>query len=221
MLRPSALFPRIALALAMLTACSSVDEDQEPSATSSACEELLGSAGIEWLHSGTHDGESVRMGGRHSVAAASSLFRGQVENWTPGRKGIPSYAEAEVCTAAGPGGKVAIEYGPSILPFDSPITGTTGAKLIETPVSSDVRLLQRITDGNVEYVVFVTCKVPGTPAAQKNDVPLEGIMSDTLTGDASARTHFRHLLHSAQVMTDALDCENDPTVPGEPPASVK
>ncbi|MFF3244371.1 hypothetical protein ACFYWY_11720 [Streptomyces sp. NPDC002870] len=69
--------------------------------------------------------------------------------------------------------------------------------------------------------MFIKCKIPGTPAKQESGVPIEGSMSDTLTGDTSARTHFTHLPHSARVVAKSFGCQNKPVVPFEPPASVK
>lgn len=223
--------PIAVMALVLLTgACTSGndggDATADATAEQAACGELLGDAGVKWVESRTGGAGSVRMTSHHDLEKARSMLSGQIKNWEPGRKGIPFYAESDVCrvTAAadGPGSELALDYRPSILPFDAPITGSTDSELTETPVNSDVRLLRRVADGDdVQYVVFVTCKLPGTPAQQENAVPIEGRMTDTLTGDTGTRTRFTHLLHSAQVMTGKLDCQNKPVIPAEPPASVK
>ncbi|MER7999342.1 hypothetical protein [Streptomyces sp. NPDC095613] len=223
------------MALVLLTgACTSDNAGEEPTANATAdatagqatCGELLGDAGVKWLESRTGGAGAVRLTSDHGLEKARSMLSGQIRNWEPGRKGVPSYAESDVCRVTGdddgPAGELAIDYRPSILPFDAPITGSTDSDLTETPVNSDVRLLRRVADGEEDqYVVFVTCKLPGTPEQQENAVPIEGTMTDSLTGDTGTRARFTHLLHSAQVMTGGLDCQNEPVIPAEPPASVK
>jgi hypothetical protein len=89
-----------------------------------------------------------------------------------------------------------------------------------TEVNSDVRLVHgKDADGATRYRVYVRCKIAGTPAQQESEVPIEGLMTDTLTGDTDARVHLTRLLHSAKVVADAFDCVNKPVVPEEPPAS--
>lgn len=207
------------------TATADASATAEATAEGATCRELLGDAGVKWLESGTGGAGTVHMKSRHDLEQARSMLSGQIENWEPGKKGIPTYAESDVCGVTAdsdPGGELALEYRPSILPFDAPITGSTDSDLTETPVNSDVRLLRRVADGDdVQYTVFVTCKLPGTPAQQENAVPIEGRMTDTLSGDTGERARFTYLLHSARVMTGQLGCENKPVVPAEPPASVK
>lgn len=232
MLRPAAAFPVMALMVLATAACTSDNGGADPTSTKGAgqaaeqatCRELLGDAGVKWLESRTGGPGKVRMESRHDLQKARTMFQGQAGNWEPGRKGIPSYAESDVCRAradAGGPGELSLEYRPSILRFDAPITGSTDSERTATPVSSDVRLLHRVDGNEVQYIVFIKCKVPGTPAQQENAVPIEGRMTDTLTGDTGIRTHFAHLLHSAQLVTRTFNCQNKPVVPAEPPASVK
>jgi hypothetical protein len=178
-----------------------------------------------WLEKQGGEPGSVRFESLYDVSKASSLFRDQAKDWRPGMK-VPSWFEADVCIAgardAGISGEFYLKYGPSILPFDEPITGSTigGSELIEVPVNTDVRLLKRIGDNDIQYVVFVRCGIRGAKEGQLNGLPLEGYLFDTLT-DSDERVHFTHLLHSAKVMAKAIGCENKPVVPAEPPASVK
>lgn len=226
MLRRAAGFPVMALILLATAACTSDkgSADSTGAKEKATCRELLGDAGEKWLESRTGGPGKVRMESHHDLEKARSMFQGQVRNWEPGRKGIPSYAESDVCRVraeAGGPGELGLDYRPSILRFDAPFTGSTDNELIETPVNSNVRLLHRVDGNEVQYIVFIRCKVPGTPAQQENGVPIEGRMTDTLTGDTGARSHFTHLLHSAQVVAKAFNCQNKPVVPAEAPASVK
>lgn len=218
--------PVLALLLLGMAACTADKSEDSAAAEQATCRELLGSAGMNWLEERTGGPGKARMKSNIDLKKARSLFYEQVGNWDPDSTGTPSFAEADVCRASmdvnDPGKELAIEYGPSILAFDVPFpdSGKEGKPTV-TPVNSDVRLIRRPFDDEVRYFVFIKCKIPGTPAKQENGVPIEGSMSDTLTGDTSARTHFTHLLHSARVVAKSFGCQNKPVVPFEPPASVK
>ncbi|MEV4684775.1 hypothetical protein [Streptomyces kurssanovii] len=189
--------------------------------TAKACREILGDAGVGWLQDGVGKGGELTMSSTNDLEDARLSFRSQLRDWTPERKGTPYYSAPSFCTATDGFGEFSLEFGPSILPLDAPISGENEDGLIVTPVNSDVRLLLKLGAVDVSYHVFVGCKIPGTPAQQKNDVPLEGQMRDGVNGNSSARVHFTHLLHSAKVMTKAIGCENKPVIPAEPPSSVK
>lgn len=176
---------------------------------------------------GPHGGKA-RLKVPDDLKSARALFYRQVENWGPEDTGAPTFQRADVCLArtdvADAKKQLEIRYGPSYFTFDTPLdeVSAAGDKAIETPVNSDVKLVHgKDRDGGVSYRVYVKCKIPGTPAKQENEIPVEGRLTDTLTGDTGARVHLTHLLHSAKVVADSFGCENKPVVPDEPPASVE
>ncbi|MGW7464078.1 hypothetical protein ACWGJT_05085 [Streptomyces xantholiticus] len=201
--------------------CAGEQEASSPQVTAKACREILGDAGFRWLRGGVDEGGDLTMSSNYDLEDARLSFRSQLRGWTPERKSTPYYSAPRFCTASDGFGEFSLEFGPSVLPLDAPISEGIDDGLIETPVNSDVRLLRTLGDVGESYYVFVGCKVPGTPAQQKNDVPLEGQMRDGVHGNSSARVHFTHLLYSAKVMAKAIGCENKPAIPAEPPASVK
>ncbi|HET6357242.1 hypothetical protein [Streptomyces sp.] len=195
-------------------------------AEDSTCNELLGEAGLKWL--------KERMGGKarlkviDDLERARALFYRQVVNWGPEDTGARTFQRADVCLArtdvTDSRKQLEIRYGPSYFTFDAPFDKASEASPAQTVtrVNSAVKLVHgKDRDGIVRSRVYVKCKIPGTPAKQENDIPIEGQLTDTLTGDTGARVHLTHLLHSAKVMADTLDCQNKPDVPAEPPASLK
>lgn len=199
-------------------------EDAAPD--DSTCNELLGNAGLKWLKD--HTGGKARLKVPDDLKSARALFYRQVENWDPEKTGVRIFQRADVCLArtnvADERRELEIRFGPSYFTFDTRFddVSSTGDKTVETLVNSDVKLVHgKDNEGVVRYRVYVKCKIPGTPAKQENEIPIEGLMADTLTGDTGARVHLTRLLHSAKVVADSFDCENKPVVPAEPPASVK
>ena len=197
-------------------------------ADDSTCNELLGEAGLKWLKERTGGPGKVQLKNTDDLKKARSLFYQQVENWGPEDSGVPTFLDADVCRVRtdveNHKKELAFRYGPSGLPFGFPFDKASTVRPAQTvtAVNSAVKLVHgKDRDGGVSYRVYVKCKIPGTPAKQENDIPIEGQLTDTLTGDTSARVHLTHLLHSAKVMADNLDCQNQPVVPAEPPASVK
>ncbi|MER6999261.1 hypothetical protein [Streptomyces sp. NPDC000410] len=201
--------------------------DEEATPDDSTCKELLGESGLNWLEDRT--GGKARLKVKEDLKSARALFYRQVENEYPEASKYPMFRKATVCRsrtgATNPQKELEIRVGPSFFPFDTDFdeTSRSGEKTIETPVNSDVKLvLGKDWDRSTTlYRVYVTCKIPGTPAQQANEIPIEGTMTDTLTGETSLRVHYTHLLQSAKVMADNFGCENKPVVPAEPPASVK
>lgn len=226
-MRRALALPALASLLLVASACTNESGDST-AAKESTCKELLGDAGLKWLEDRTRGPGKARLKSTDDLKTARSLFYKQVESWDRDSTGIPSFVTADVCKArtevADSGKQLKILYGPSLFPFDFPFdeNSEVSAMPTVTPVNSAVKLVHgKDGDGTVSYRVYVKCKIPGTSAKQENEVPIEGELADTLTGDTSARVHFTHLLHSAQVMADNLDCQNKPTIPAEPPASVK
>ncbi|MFK4224220.1 hypothetical protein [Streptomyces sp. NPDC019890] len=192
----------------------------------STCNELLGNAGLKWIEERT--GGKVRLKVVDDLKKARSLFYQQVENWGPDDSGARTFLRADTCLArtdvTNAEKQLEIRYGPSYFRFDAPFDKASEVSPAQTvtPVNSTVKLVHgKDRDGMVRYRVYVKCKIPGTSPKQENEVPIEGQLTDTLTGDTGARVHLTHLLHSAKVMADNLDCQNKPVVPAEPPASVK
>jgi hypothetical protein len=215
-----------ALALVLLgavacTAGEGGEEDPPPAtADASACDAVLGDAGVAWLKDLT--GGAARPEAGDDLDKARSLFHRQVKAWGPDDSGARTFLRADLCRVTGGAGRFEVRYGPSYFPFDEPFDKASDVSPAQTvtEVNSDVRLVHgKDADGATRYRVYVRCKIAGTPAQQESEVPIEGLMTDTLTGDTDARVHLTRLLHSAKVVADAFDCVNKPVVPEEPPAS--
>lgn len=210
--------------LAMLLgvgACSPGTSSESTDDNAATCEDMLGNAGIDWLKERTGP-DRLRMESDVDLAEARSLFYSQMRNWDPKNTKYFPFAHADMCLAKRKGvGEefFTLRYTRSRGPL-SRVTVQEG--FTKTPVNADVAL----THGNMPtvgdiYTVYIRCQIPGAPAEQKERLPVTGEIIDTLTGDTNARVHFTHLLHSAKVMADNLDCQNKPTIPAQPPASVK
>ncbi|MFE2035887.1 hypothetical protein ACFXBB_22035 [Streptomyces scopuliridis] len=224
MRRPFVLAAFISLLLGASACTERTKESAAPD--QSACEELLGDAGLKWLESRTGGPGKVHTKSTDGLDKARSLFYTTAEKWdTDGTTAI-SFPSADVCEArvdtANPERQLSFRYGPSTL-FDFPFrkASSTGERTT-VPVNSDVVMTYNRPnhEGAVSYRIFVTCKIPGTSAGQENEIPLTGELTDTLTGETSTRVHLTRLLHSARVMAKTFDCQNNPVVPAEPPASV-
>ncbi|MFC4608365.1 hypothetical protein ACFO9E_11120 [Streptomyces maoxianensis] len=216
-------FSAISLAVTALvltaTSCSSGDDTSTSAAD--GCEEALGDSGVEWVesHTDVDGGGELDRGGVDLEEARAQHYK-QVESG--GSDG--SHWSSELCAMtafdAGKKKELRVEFGPSSLPFDFQVKGAEDGTV--TPVNSDVKLHQvEDSKGVVQYGVYVKCKIPGTAPDQETETPLAGVMADTLTSGTSARDHMKYLLHSARAMADALDCQNKPTIPAEPPAAVQ
>lgn len=210
-------------------ACSSgeVNENDSPATSRDACERVIGKPGVEWIKSSVPTGE-VAMNGPGGLDEARVLFQKQMKEWVPNEAEVPSFLRSEVCRASVKpkkrGEYLAIEYGASIFPFDSPFDRhRAGEKdLTEIRVNSDVKMVYgKDRLGPVHYRIYVKCGVAGAADGQEKEVPLEGDMVDTLTGNTETRVHLKHLLHSAEAVTHAFACRNNPDIPKEVPASVK
>ncbi|MEU6706254.1 hypothetical protein [Streptomyces wuyuanensis] len=226
----------LAVVLLCVGACTSdkgKNTDADAAPDDSTCRELLGDAGLKWLEERT--GDKARLKVEDDLNSARSLFRRQIQNfYRKAKQQSPEdplarlFQKADVCESKKDstkrGKEFEIQYGPAATTFDRDLGDSSdgGFTYIETPVNSDVKLI-RMTNpwGTISYTVNIKCKIPGTPAEQANEIPLEGLMLDSLTGETSTRVHYTHLLHSAKVVADAFGCENKPVVPATPPASVK
>ncbi|MFF0889105.1 hypothetical protein ACFY3O_25820 [Streptomyces sp. NPDC001046] len=83
-----------------------------------------------------------------------------------------------------------------------------------TLINSDVKLVHgKGSSGKRKYFVYVRCQVEGASADQKDEVPLEGVLTDTLTSSGSADEHLKYLLRSASEVLPAFQCQNNPHVP--------
>lgn len=225
-MRRALALPVLAFLLLATGACTD-KSGSSTAAADSTCKELLGDTGLTWLESRTGGPEEIEMKSTEDLEQARSLFYQQVGNWDPDSTGTPSFLTAEMCKVRADVSdstkQLDIQYGPSLFPFDSPFDkGTDGStKLTVTAVGSDAKLVYgNDRDGTVRYRVYVKCTIPKAPAKQENAVPIEGQLTDTLTGETSTRVHLTRLLHSARVMAKTFDCQNNPVVPAEPPASV-
>ncbi|MCX4511361.1 hypothetical protein OHA27_13800 [Streptomyces sp. NBC_01619] len=230
--RPLACATVIVLLLGAAACTTGKDKETEGGATpttaadnDSTCKQLLGEPGLKWLEDRT--GGKARLEVVDDLERARSLFHRQVKDWTPEETGVPTFLRARPCLAttdaADTEKQLEIRYGPSYFPFDTSFDEATGVSpaQTETPVNPAVKLVHgKDSDGIVRYRVYVKCKIPGTPAEQENEIPIEGRLTDSLTGETSTRVHLTHLLHSAKVVADSFGCENKPAVPAEPPASV-
>ncbi|MFD3498549.1 hypothetical protein [Streptomyces sp. NPDC058678] len=197
------------------TSCTS-DDDPSDSATD-GCEQTLGESGVKWIESHTGGSGSLERGGM-SLQDARDEYNKQMDSWDPDGH----HWASELCTLKADSSSkgLKIEFGPSSLPFDFQVK--SAAEGVLTPVNSAVRLHQvKDSQGVTQYGVYVKCKVLGNPSEQESLTPLAGLMTDTLTSGTSARDHMTYLLRSARAMADVVECRNKPTIPTEPPASVR
>ncbi|MFI6929934.1 hypothetical protein [Streptomyces sp. NPDC050287] len=211
-------FVLVALAL---TATSCTADDDASISPADGCEETLGDSGIKWVesHADLPGGSDLDRGGVDLKEARAQHYQ-QMES---GGSDEPHWS-SELCTLttfdAGKKKELKVEFGPSSLPFDFHTESTQ--KGIVTPVNSDVKLHQvEDAKGVAQYGVYVKCKIPGTSPRQETETPLAGVMTDTLTSGTSVRDHMKYVLRSARAMADALDCQNEPTIPADPPDSLR
>ncbi|MFE6161736.1 hypothetical protein ACFQ7F_22815 [Streptomyces sp. NPDC056486] len=190
---------------------------------------------MQWLKDRSK-GRRLEISAPDSTTSARAYFRKQVLDWNPpggnGIESVPSFGASGMCEAESKDAEpphdefVRIRYGASTFPFDFPFDRPlpNGDKRTVIDAGPDVKLVHRPdSQFNVatEYQVYVRCAVPGAPKGHLNEVPLEGSLRDTFTGDPSHRTHLQHLLHSAKVMAAGFGCTNKPQIPSAVPASVK
>ncbi|MFE6755155.1 hypothetical protein ACFVDQ_16325 [Streptomyces sp. NPDC057684] len=207
----------VALALAAASCSSGGDSTAAPKG---GCEEVLGEAGVGWV--GQKSGRELtaeESAGPVDLKGARVDYYEQLKAYDPDEE----HSGTELCSIrryeSGKERAFTVEFGPSSTGFDFKVDGVGGEKTAN--LNADVRLHQRKTVNGVEqYGVYVRCKIPGTPPRQLDRTPLAGVMTDTLTGDSSARTHMKQLLYAARTMVRALDCDNKPVVPADPPSSV-
>lgn len=210
--------------------CTSGDGDGKETTADepSTCEQLLGAAGVEWVKNSAKEKTGVASDSE-DLKSARSLFYGYAKAWDPKSTQIPTFSNSELCRVVKTSGattnkNLSIYYGASIVPFDFSVDEKAGAQGTKTatPVNADVKLVHaKRKNGSGKYYIYVKCRISGAPAGQENEVPIEGVMHDTLTGDTDARVHMKYLLHSAGVVARSFDCQNNPKVPAEPPIAVK
>ncbi|MEU4684821.1 hypothetical protein [Streptomyces xinghaiensis] len=211
------------MAVLALSSCGAGEarENGEGAGERPHCRKILGDAGMSWLEASVEG--DLHLGGTDDLARVRSLFYSQLRSWDPESTDF-SFADAHVCGVGvegeRPGEGFDIRYTRSVFPFGN-IAGRDD-EMITTSVNSDVVLVHGEAVGEPPtYRVYFKCQIPGAPTEQEEEVPVMGEMVDTLTGESSVRVRMTHLLHSAQVMARTFDCENDPVIPSEPPASVK
>ncbi|WP_415949912.1 hypothetical protein [Streptomyces sp. KLOTTS4A1] len=214
--------------LLTLGACSSGggSADDRQQGYADACTHLLGDEGMRWLRSGIDDVEFNEPG---SMKFARSHFRKQVGDYQPGD--VPYFTDSGVCgaykpAADGPSEKrLSLRYGASPYPFDwdfaTPDENDPGAEVVT--VTPEVKLVygphRRMAD-STHYRIYVKCGVAGAAESSIDEIPLQGSLVDTLTGDSSHRAHLKYLLHSSKVVVDSFGCTNKPEIPTNVPASV-
>ncbi|HET6861309.1 MAG TPA: hypothetical protein VFH94_29940 [Streptomyces sp.] len=214
-------------ALLAISACSSEGEPSHDTAavSASACTEVLGSAGVGWLKTRVGSDQLV-MSKTDSKEQARDLINKQMRGWEPKDSADPydplRFADSRICMAREKGAAseryFSVRYDASQFPF-SEIPGAEGEA--SAPGTSDVKFAARNDRGHpTAYTVYFKCAIPGARPEQKDQLPITAIMTDSLTGNQDAGIHFRHLLHSVQVMARTLDCQNKPDIPAEAPSSV-
>ncbi|MEO3976232.1 hypothetical protein [Streptomyces sp. CAU 1734] len=210
-----------------ITACTSGDASDSTAKAQATCKKLLGPAGVDWLDGRTGGDGGLHMGSDNDLKSARSLFYGSVKQWDFTSTEIPNFGLHEVCRVRldvkDPAKQLDIQFNPSIFPFDTDFTENSVTRVAPqvTSISRNVRLVHgEDRSGKTRYRVYVKCKIPGSPARQANDIPIEGQLTDTLTGETSPRVLFTHLLHSAKVVAEEFGCTNKPAIPDTPPASV-
>lgn len=214
----------IALSVSLLMsvgACTADDATDQDNHKETACEELLGASGVDWVKDNT-EAETGVAPESDDLESAKSLFATQAKSWDPSSDKVPLFSSSELCQVAkrsnSAGASLSIRFGASVIPFDHPFEQDQ----IETTVNPDVKLVyEKDTRERKRYFVYVKCQVEGAPANQKNEVPLEGVMTDTLTSSHSADDHLNYLLHSARKVVKSFDCQNSPLVPETVPDQIK
>jgi len=210
--------------------CTSSDGDGGETAADeqSTCEQLLGASGVDWVKDSVQEKTGVASDSE-DLKSARSLFYGYAKAWDSKSSQAPTFTNSELCRVVKTAGattnkNLSVYFGASIVPFDFSADEGSGASGTgtATPVNADVKLVhEKGRNGSGKYYVYVKCQVSGAPAGQEDEVPIEGVMHDTLTGDTDVRVHMKYLLHSAGVVARSFDCQNNPTVPSDPPAAVK
>ena len=219
--------PRVAAAHLLLTvllgatACDVDDARNRDDRTADTCKSLLGEAGTAWVK-----GSSARETGVVDVVdlgSAKARFREDAMSWSGDEDKVSRFSGSEVCrivvrdqsphTSA-----LSLRFGASAFPFDSPFGEKNAVYDDETltPVNEDVRLVTRRSGGSTSYDVYVRCRVPGAPEGQETGVPLQGSLTDTLTGGTAREERQKYLLHAAGVVAKRFDCRNHPVVPDRP-----
>ncbi|MEU4883418.1 hypothetical protein AB0G19_23575 [Streptomyces althioticus] len=178
-----------------------------------ACKKLLGAAGVDWVKRNS-ESETGVMPGFEDLNSAKGLFEKQAISWDSRSADIPSYVGSELCRIVERAGtadrSLTIRYGASILPFGH----TFGDDWVVKDLNVDVKLVYgKEAAGRTRYTVHIRCQVKGAAAGQKDEVPLEGVMVDTLTNADSVDEHSMYLLHSARTVLKTFECLNDPQVP--------
>ncbi|BFO15825.1 hypothetical protein SHKM778_22130 [Streptomyces sp. KM77-8] len=208
-------------------ACTAEGSTKQKDDEATACKELLGTSGVDWVKSNT-EAETGVSSTSDDLESAKSLFREQAKNWVPSSTKVPLFTNSELCRVVQKSdpstASLSIRYGASVTPFDHPFDkkSTTVPDQTVTPVNADVKLVYgKDSREKQRYYVYVRCQVPGAPAGQANEVPLEGVMTDTLTKSDSVDDHLNYLLHSTRMVLKEFECQNNPHVPESAPAHTK
>ncbi|GAA3193214.1 hypothetical protein GCM10010451_49070 [Streptomyces virens] len=200
-------------------ACSTDNDSKQETATESTCEKLLGEAGVEWVKNNTV-GETGVSPDSDTLESAKSLFHKQARSWKPSTEEVPTFSNSELCqvvkTGSPSGESLSIRYGASVVPFDHPFdqdSPSIPARTV-TPINTDVKLVHgKDSKEKSKYYVYVRCQVEGASTAQRDEVPLEGVMTDSLTEKEAVDAHLKYLLQSARAVTRGFQCQNAPKVP--------
>ncbi|WP_228978668.1 hypothetical protein [Streptomyces sp. DH12] len=160
------------------------------------------------------------MGADDGLNEARSAYYRHLREWKPTQDPGKLPRSAELCSVkreSDPSQLLYLSYGWSYAPFEHYRQQKDRPVFV---VNDDV-LLTSGPDRQASYHLYVRCQIPGALPQQKDEVPVSGSLTDTLTGETDPRVPYTHLLHSARVMVEALGCTNKPVVPAQPPASVR
>ncbi|OII66478.1 MULTISPECIES: hypothetical protein [unclassified Streptomyces] len=201
-------------------AAAASDEARKVREAVATCERLLGTAAVGWLKQTARPAD-LRMESEIDVPGRVSRLRQQVREWDPQSSGrLDPFPFLDMCKidVEAASGAYTLQYARSVLRSDE-VRGAGGTYI---EVHRDLALVYESTEqrSGRTYMVYIKCGIPGAAPEQREELPIQGILHDGLTGDRDPRVHFAHLLHSAQVMVKALGCTNAPVVPDHPPASV-
>ncbi|CAL9437827.1 hypothetical protein [Streptomyces sp. enrichment culture] len=206
--------------LALLGACATGEKGQEVNGDVAACEEFLGEDALAWMKRQALP-DDLLLESEADLDKTRAEFQRWMREWRPGD--TPSaFPYAYVCSARKQDQRKwfhTLSYTQPPLWFDE-IPSEVGSS--GTRVNRDVWLTRKTDQRGLRfYYIYLRCQVPGAPPEQGRQLPVMGVLTDSLTGDKNPRLHYTHLLHSARVMVEALGCTNKPVVPAQPPASVK
>ncbi|MEU6156853.1 hypothetical protein [Streptomyces sp. NPDC047130] len=216
-----------------LAACDANTNDMRPRKSESPveqpaehCRRLIGADGVEWVKKSQSSPIAESDRDVQGEAKATRQFRREAESWTAAtdENGYGWSSLKTVCRLVHEGRDVGgelltIEFGAAATPWEKLPEGELEGGGVVTAAGEDAKLVswEMGPDEPNEYSVFVKCRVEGSMYGQETRVPLEGTLTDGLSGDLGANPRFDLLLDAARVMVEKAGCLNGPELPDRAP----